>query len=871
VLFKLKELKQGIFVRTHTIQNMKHLLFIAIIICFPLTLLAQVSAINDGFEGNGNITTWTEDSSTIDTAFSNPYIEEINTSNTVLKYEDTGGDYANVRFQTSENFDLSKNSSFSLKIYVPSNSITGTQQNQISLKLQNSTLAQPWTTQSEIIKTIVLDTWQEVTFNFAIDAYRNQDSNSADPTTRTDFNIVLLQLNSEGNTDAVTGYIDDIFYNAAQDNQNTVVFTDSNLPIVIIETENSATIPDEPKILGTMKIIQRPNGDRNYVTDANNTEFLDYSGTIGIETRGSSSQTLPKKPYGFDTLEEDGLDDKNVKLLGMPKENDWILNSFAFDDSMMRDYISYEMTRKMGQYAVNLRYCEVVLNGEYIGLYALSEKIKRDGDRVDIAKLKDDENSFPEITGGYLMQTDRPSDEDPNAWYTNNAGYIHEKPNSEDITSAQSSYIETVFRGLDQNAANADLTNGYPAIIDVPSFVDYMLIAEISSNVDAYALSTYYHKDRGGKLRAGPGWDYNLTYGNDLFQWGYDRSFTNVWQFEYSNVGANFWGDLFNNPTFKCYASKRFHEVTTTGGPLNYDVIAALIDTTVALISEAVVRENERWNTIEDFSGEIANMKGWIQERTQWMTDNLGQFSDCNAAPLPSLVITKINYNPQETDAFPESDAAEFIEIQNTGNTTVNLTGVHLSKLGIAYQFPKNEMIMAGQSLILASNSAVFKARYGMDAFDNFSRDLSNSSQDLTLSDAFGNVIDQVTYTDEAPWPETADGNGSYLELIDVNSNNAVANNWVANSNESLSIQDFKNGEVDFTVYPNPAKEKITVNAKQTIQEIVIFNPLGQQIKRFNVNLKTTEISIRTLQKGVYYLSLKLINGDRISTKIIKE
>ena len=871
MLFKLKELKQGIFVRTHTIQNMKHLLFIAIIICFPLTLLAQVSAINDGFEGNGNITTWTEDSSTIDTAFSNPYIEEINTSNTVLKYEDTGGDYANVRFQTSENFDLSKNSSFSLKIYVPSNSITGTQQNQISLKLQNSTLAQPWTTQSEIIKTIVLDTWQEVTFNFAIDAYRNQDSNSADPTTRTDFNIVLLQLNSEGNTDAVTGYIDDVSYSAAQDNQNTVVFTDSNLPIVIIETENSATIPDEPKILGTMKIIQRPNGDRNYVTDANNTEFLDYSGTIGIETRGSSSQTLPKKPYGFDTLEEDGLDDKNVKLLGMPKENDWILNSFAFDDSMMRDYISYEMTRKMGQYAVNLRYCEVVLNGEYIGLYALSEKIKRDGDRVDIAKLKDDENSFPEITGGYLMQTDRPSDEDPNAWYNNNAGYIHEKPNSEDITSAQSSYIETIFRGLDQNAANADLTNGYPAIIDVPSFVDYMLIAEISSNVDAYALSTYYHKDRGGKLRAGPVWDYNLTYGNDLFQWGYDRSFTNVWQFEYSNVGANFWGDLFNNPTFKCYASKRFHEVTTLGAPLNYDVIAALIDTTVALISEAVVRENERWNTIEDFSGEITNMKGWIQERTQWMTDNLVQFSDCNAAPLPSLVITKINYNPQETDAFPESDAAEFIEIQNTGNTTVNLTGVHLSKLGIAYQFPKNEMIMAGQSLILASNSAVFKARYGRDAFGNFSRDLSNSSQDLTLSDAFGNVIDQVTYTDEAPWPETADGNGSYLELIDVNSNNAVANNWVANSNESLRIQDFKNGEVDFTVYPNPAKEKITVNAKQTIQEILIFNPLGQQIKKFNVNLKATEISIRTLQKGVYYLKLKLRNGQLISTKIIKK
>jgi hypothetical protein len=853
---------------------MKHLLFVAFISCFPLTLLSQVSNINDSFEGNGTITTWAADSSAIDTEFSNPYSEEINTSSTVLKYEHTGGEYANVRFQTNENFDLSKNSSFTLKIYVPSNTISGTQPNQISLKLQDGTIGDPWTTQSEIIKEIVLDTWQEVTFNFATDAYRNQDQNSADPTTRADFNIVLLQLNSEGNTDIVTGYIDDFFYSAELENQNTVVFTDSNLPIVIITTDNGDEIPDEPKILGTMKIIQRPNGDRNYVTDANNDEFLDYSGTIGIETRGSSSQTLPKKPYGIDTLEEDGIEDNSVKLLGMPKENDWILNSFAFDDSMMRDYISYEMTRKMGQYAANLRYCEVVLNGEYIGLYALSEKIKRDGDRVDIEKLKDDENAFPQITGGYLMQTDRPSDEDPNAWYANGAGYIHEKPNSADITAAQSSYIETVFRALDDNARNAEIKNGYPAIIDVPSFVDYMLIAEIASNVDAYALSTYYHKDRRGKLRAGPVWDYNLTFGNDLFDTFseyYDRSHTDVWQFEYSNVGANFWGDLFNNSTFKCYLSKRFNEVTNTGAPLNYEVISDLIDTTVVLISEAVMRENEKWNTIEDFSGEITAMKSWIQERMEWMTDNLGSFSDCNAVTLPSLVITKINYNPQETTAFPESDASEFLEIQNTGNTTINLTGVHLSKLGIAYQFPKDETLMAGQSLILASNSAVFKERYAIDAFDNFSRDLSNSSQNLTLSDAFGNVIDQVTYTDDAPWPETADGDGFYLELTDVNADNALASSWVANSNEALSVPGFNTSAIDFAVYPNPAKEKVRVNSKQTIQEILIFNPLGQQIKRFDINLKSVEISIRELHKGVYYLEVKLINGNRISTKIMKE
>ena len=652
-----------------------------------------------------------------------------------------------------------------------------------------------------------------------------------------------------------------------------MTFTDSNLPIVIINTQDGAAIPDEPKILGTMKIIQRPNGARNFLTDADTDEFLDYSGTIGIETRGSSSQALPKKPYGINTLEEDGIEDKSVKLLGMPKEDDWVLNSFAFDDSMMRDYISYEMARQMGQYATNLKYCEVVLNGDYIGLYALSEKIKRDGDRVNIAKLDADENSFPEVTGGYLMQTDRPDAEDPEAWFNNGAGYIHEKPNADDITSTQSAYIEAVFRDFDNKAANASITNGYPSIIDVPSFVDYMLMAEIASNVDAYALSTYFHKDRGGKLRAGPIWDYNLTYGNDLFNFFgniYDRSSTNVWQFNYSNTGAYFWNDLFNNPAFKCYLAKRFNEVTSAGEPLNYDYISNLIDTTVALISEAVVRENEKWNTIDNFSGEVTNMKNWLQQRITWMQNNLGGFSNCNATATPSLVITKISYNPLETDAFPESQDLEFIEIQNTGTTTVNLTGVYLSKLGVSYQFQENATIAPAQAIQLAGNTDVFLAKFGVDAYDKFERNLSNSSQNLVLVDAFGNLIDQVEYSDKAPWPEAADGDGFYLELINVNSDNALASNWKASSDEVLSINRFDNSEVVFSVYPNPAEEKLMIRAEKIIQEISIFNLLGQQIKTFQVNFRSGGINISELKKGMYILNIKLLDGANSSTKFFK-
>lgn len=166
----------------------------------------------DDFEGNGNITTWAGDACGMDNNFVNPFQEGINTSNTVLEYNDTGEAYANVRFDTDSNFDLSINNTFTLKIYVPSSSITGTQPNQISLKLQDGTAGEPWTTQTEIIKTIALDTWQEITFDFANDDYINWSTITTAPVDRTDLNRVVLQVNSEGNNDTVIAYIDDFSY-----------------------------------------------------------------------------------------------------------------------------------------------------------------------------------------------------------------------------------------------------------------------------------------------------------------------------------------------------------------------------------------------------------------------------------------------------------------------------------------------------------------------------------------------------------------------------------------------------------------------------------------------------------------------------------
>ncbi|TXD53887.1 MULTISPECIES: family 16 glycosylhydrolase [unclassified Polaribacter] len=188
-----------------------------------LTAFSQTT-VQDDFEGNGTITSWQQDNSAINIAFTNPVKEGINTSNRVLKYVDNGSQYANFYFDIAENYDLSENYTFSFKIYIPQSSLTGSQTNQVSLKLQNNTIGSPWTSQSEIIKAVSLNQWQTVTFNFKDDDFLNYNSNAQNPTNRSDFNRVLIQVNGENNTDKVTAYIDDFLYDGtvtANNNSNT--------------------------------------------------------------------------------------------------------------------------------------------------------------------------------------------------------------------------------------------------------------------------------------------------------------------------------------------------------------------------------------------------------------------------------------------------------------------------------------------------------------------------------------------------------------------------------------------------------------------------------------------------------------------------
>ena len=189
---------------------MRYLIFFTI--AFQSFFSAFSQDYYDDFEGSGNVSSWDEDDCNLNANLSNPYKQGINTSNTVLEYNDIGGKYANIKFDGSSNFQLANYYYFKLKIYIPSSGLTGSQSNQISLKLQNGTLNEPWSSQSEIIKSVSLNTWQEVTFDFKNGNYKNLNAASPPPIQRTDFNRVILQVNGEDNNDKVIAYIDDFVY-----------------------------------------------------------------------------------------------------------------------------------------------------------------------------------------------------------------------------------------------------------------------------------------------------------------------------------------------------------------------------------------------------------------------------------------------------------------------------------------------------------------------------------------------------------------------------------------------------------------------------------------------------------------------------------
>lgn len=648
----------------------------------------------------------------------------------------------------------------------------------------------------------------------------------------------------------------------------------SNLPIVIITTDNGESIPDEPKIGATMKILYVNDTTINYLSNQDDSLYLNYNGRIGIELRGSTSQNHNKKPYGFETRMADDVTNNNVSLMGLPAENDWVLNPMNDEPSYVRDNLSYILAGRLGHYAPRVKYCEVIVNGDYRGLYFLTEKIKIDAHRVNIVSMDSTDNANPDITGGYIFKADKLTGGDVPAWstpaydYWENVDYIYHEPKPEVITPAQGTYLQAYFNTMQAVIAahDQDVSHGFPAYVDIPSFVDYMIMGELSSNVDIYQKSTFFHKDRGGKLRAGPVWDFNLAYGYDFGSVG--RSGYDVLQFANGdNTGSDFWHQLYEDNFYRCYLMHRWEELTAPGAPLHYDSVISVMDSLTAQISTAVSRDRVRWFRIYDYNDHLNTMKTWLQNRYTWLNHEWDLYRDCiPIEPLP-LVISMINYHPVSQMGF-NADDLEFLCIVNNSDDTVDASGGYFRELGLSYTFPAGSLIPPHGEVFLAANAQALQQCYHKTAYGEFLRHLDNKSERLLLADAWGNIIDEVTYADTLPWPINADGHGDFLILLDPDLDNALAESWISADN----FVGIPNRELvsTLTVSPNPTTGTVRIGSETPMLRISLTDLQGRVLIEEPVNDVFAVIDLTDLPPGIYLLKALSCDGETQVGKIVR-
>lgn len=418
------------------------------------------------------------------------------------------------------------------------------------------------------------------------------------------------------------------------------------LPLVLINTLGQQIVPDT-KINALMDIKFNGIGNYTHLNDSSNI----YSGHIGIEIRGATSSGYPQKPFNIETRNSDGSNN-NVSLLGMPAENDWVLLSNYNDRSLIRNTLAYKLFGEMGNYSVRTNLCEVLIDSSYRGIYVFGEKIKRDNNRVDIAKLTTADNFGDEVTGGYILEQ--------NYWDANNSflsnyspidhptfdvHFVYKEPGADSITLPQKNYIAAFVDSLEDalySANFADTAIGYRKYLDTESFIDYFLVNELARSNDGFKKSVYFHKDKysnGGKLKAGPVWDFDWAwknmYGCNIFEstdgsgWAH-----HINDCPTDNYSCGYYIRLLQDSTFSNELRCRYESFRAN--ILDTSYIFNYIDSIKNLVQLAQARHFQKWPLLgvsgqapevgaiaTTYNAELDTLKNWILLRLNWLDANI--------------------------------------------------------------------------------------------------------------------------------------------------------------------------------------------------------------------------------------------------------
>jgi hypothetical protein len=440
----------------------------------------------------------------------------------------------------------------------------------------------------------------------------------------------------------------------------------SSLPIV--KVTSSQTIVDEPRVAGQMRVI-------NNSTTVNSSSDTVYAlnTNIDIELRGNSSLEFDKKSYTVILKSNDGSP-KSDSILTMPEGNEWVLHAMYIHKSMIRIPLTHILFEKMGHYAPRGHYVELIVNGDYKGIYWFMEKVTVNPDRTNINEFSND------ITGGYMLRIDWEGKAGSfSSNYDSQGGQKmklqYHYPKGSVLTPEHKSYLKNSVTNFEDALFSENFRSfqniRYDDYIDINSFSDFMLINELSKNSDGYKLSSYIHKNSDlvdPKWKAGPIWDFDQTYGLSLVCSCND---TCGWTFMQSQAGCE---DLFSMPMWwqnftrdSIYTNLLEQKWSTYRSSFLEDQqLLGLIDSLQNEISGALDRNFSRWNLLGEsvweypqdpafssYEEEISYLKKWTVDRMDWMDTNIEYIQEWSSAknnvavyPNPATNLVKIVVAP---------------------------------------------------------------------------------------------------------------------------------------------------------------------------------------------------------------------------------
>jgi hypothetical protein len=530
---------------------------------------------------------------------------------------------------------------------------------------------------------------------------------------------------------------------------------------------------------------------------------------VGINLRGRSTQGFPKSSYAVE-IWDDGNQDQVQSVLGLPAESDWVLYApNMFDTPLIHDAFIYQLSNDLGRYAPRPRMVEVFVNttggalqgpapsGDYRGVYVLTEKIKRNDDRVAIARLEPEHIQAPQVTGGYLLKIDS-ADANERTLSAAGVAMVYQYPNGLEMVtaqrSAQSNYIRSYFNSFYSALTSpgyTNLTTGYPAYVDIDSWLDHHLLNVLALNADALRLSAYFFKDRETRLEMGPIWDFDRALGTsrgdlrpfDPRTWmassplgggDYGTDFFNP-----TNTFSNPWySRMFRDPDFWQRWVDRYQELRTTCFSNVY--LSGLVDGFAAQLREAQPREQARWQgsgssdtsprsgTVSvtgyahtfpgTYQGEIDFMKRWLGDRLDFM--------DTNFLARPMLSLTGGPVSPGT--AITLSGPAGATLYYTTDGTDPRLAGGGLSPRARAYN---GALTISTNSRVVARARNLSHANLTGPGKPPLSTPWSGVVAATYVIQAPPLVISEIMYHPSPPPPGTAGldpGLFEYVELLNL-------------------------------------------------------------------------------------------------------